>query len=150
VPSSKVLENLTRSQYVGLALAGVVVVVAGYFVVKKIISDVGSGVKNLGKAAADAVTSTADQAGELLVAAPDATGESFVKWYDPTQRTVFFYWIPFPDGTHHIVGAGSVQSDGTFDYNGTQYRIGYDKVGDLRAYAYDPSGIDFGVTGGGW
>jgi hypothetical protein len=146
--TSKVFENLTRSQYVGVGLAALVVLVGAYFIVKKIISDVGSGVKNLGTAAVDAVTSTADRAGELIVAAPDQTGSTFVKWYDPTQRTVFFYWIPFPDGTHHIVGAGSVQSDGTFDYDGTNYRIGYDKVGDLRAYL--PGSVDFGVSQGGW
>lgn len=148
--ASRVFENLTRNQYVGLGLAAVVVAIAGYVIVKKIVSDVGSGAKKLGQAAVDAVTNTADQAGELVVAAPDPTGATFVKWYDPTQRTVFFYWIPFPDGTHHIVGAGSVQSDGTFDYDGAPYRIGYDKVGDLRAYTYDPSSADFGVTGGGW
>jgi hypothetical protein len=146
--ASRVFENLTRNQYVGLGLAAVVVAIAGYVIVKKIAVDFKNGVKDLGKSAVHAVTSTADQAGELLVAAPDETGATFDKWYDPTQRTVFFYWIPFPDGTHHIVGAGSVQSDGTFDYDGTLYRIGYDKIGDLRAY--DPSGADFGVTGGGW
>jgi hypothetical protein len=146
--ASRVFENLTRNQYVGLGLAALVVAIGGYFIVKKIVVDLKNGVKDLGKSAVHAVTSTADQAGELLVAAPDETGATFDKWYDPTQRTVFFYWIPFPDGTHHIVGAGSVQSDGTFDYDGTLYRIGYDKIGDLRAYA--GTGADFGVTGGGW
>ncbi|MGH8210653.1 MAG: hypothetical protein ACREU6_13875, partial [Steroidobacteraceae bacterium] len=64
-------------------------------------------------------------------------------------RTVFFYWLTFPDGTSHFVGAGSVASDATFDYNGTGYRIGNSKAGDLRAYAFDAT-ANFGATAGGW
>lgn len=135
--TAKILENLTRNQYVGLGLVGAVVVVGAYFLVKKIIADVKSGVTNLGTAAAHAIGSTADQAGELFSASPDPDGSTFVKWYDPTERSVFFYWIPFPDGAHHFLGAGSVLSDGTFDYDGVGYRIGYDKIGDLRAYPWD-------------
>jgi hypothetical protein len=144
----KTLENLTRNQYVGLGLAGLVVAVGAYFLVKKILSDVG----NLGSDVGKAVGHTADQLGGLVSANADPDGSTFTKWYDPTQRTVFFYWIPFPDGVHHIVGAGSVRSDGTFDYDGNSYRIGYDKIGNLRAYASavssDMGGPNFGVTGG--
>lgn len=135
--AGKVFENLTRNPYVGVGLAGAVVVVGAYFLLKKILADVKSGVSNLGTAAYHAVTGTADQAGELLSASPDPDGATFVKWYDPTQRSVFFYWIPFPDGAHHFVGAGSVRSDATFDYDGTSYRIGLDKIGDLRAYLWE-------------
>jgi hypothetical protein len=151
--ASKVFENLTRNQYVGVAVAGAVVAVILYFLVKKAASDTAKGVKTIATDVANA-TGLPQAAAAIADSSPDATGATFASWYDPTARTVFFYWLTFPDGSSHIIGAGSVGSDGTFDYNGQGYRIGNSKAGDLRAYAYaantDLGGVDFGVTGGGW
>lgn len=89
-----------------------------------------------------------DQASELFDTMPDPSAASFASWYDPTQRIVFFYYLTFPDGSQHTVWASSVQSDGTFiGSDGALYRIGNDKSGGLRAYAYSPLG---GATPGGW
>jgi glutamine cyclotransferase len=154
--ASRVFENLTRNQYVGVGLAGVVVVVAVYFLVKKAASDTAKGLDTLATklAKATGLKSASDSISQASAAiadsSPDANGATFSSWYDPTQRTVWFYWLTFPDGSSHFIGAGSVNSDGTFDYNGDPYRIGNSKAGDLRAYAYDTLPVDFGVTGGGW
>lgn len=133
---SKVLENLTRNQYVGVGLAAVVVAAAVYFLVKKAASDTANGVKSLATAAANA-TGLPQAFAAIADSSPDAAGSTWASWYDPTARTVFFYWLTFPDGGSHFVGAGSVGSDATFDYDGTGYRIGNSKAGDLRAYAWD-------------
>jgi hypothetical protein len=143
---SKVLENLTRNQYVGVGLAAVVVAAALYFLLKKAASDTAKGVKSLATAAANA-TGLPQAFAAIADSSPDQAGATWASWYDPTARTVFFYWLTFPDGSSHLIGAGSVGSDATFDYNGTGYRIGNSKAGDLRAYTYDPN-LDFGVTGG--
>ena len=145
--ASKVFENLTRNQYVGVGLAAVVVVTAAYFLLKKAASDTAKGLNTLATKAADA-TGLPQAFAAIADSAPDASGATFASWYDPTARTVFFYWLTFPDGSSHFVGAGSVGSDGTFDYNGAPYRIGNSKAGDLRAYSYDDT--DFGITTGGW
>ena len=145
---SKVLENLTRNPYVGVGLAGLVVAVGLYFLLKKAASDTANGVKSLATEAANA-TGLPQAFAAVADSSPDQSGATFASWYDPTARTVFFYWLTFPDGSSHLIGAGSVGSDGTFDYNGAGYRIGNSKAGDLRAYSYDAS-VDFGVTGGGW
>lgn len=152
---SKVWENLTRNPYVGLGLTAVIVATAGYFLLKKAASDTAAGVSSLASkvAAATGLTAAASSVSQASAAiadgSPDASGATFASWYDPTARTVFFYWLTFPDGTHHFIGAGSVGADGTFDDNGTPYRIGNSKAGDLRAYAYDASiPFDFGITGG--
>jgi hypothetical protein len=134
--ASKVLENLTRNQYVGVGLAGVVVATAVYFLLKKAASDTARGVKTLATDAANA-TGLPQAFAALTDSAPDTSGTSFSSWYDPTQRTVLFYWLTFPDGSSHFLGAGSVNSDGTFDYDGTSYRIGNSKAGDLRAYLWE-------------
>jgi hypothetical protein len=146
--SNRVLENLTKNQYVGVGLAGVIVVTAVYFLLKKAASDTTKGVKTLATDVANA-TGLPQAFAALADSAPDAGGATFASWYDPTARTVFFYWLTFPDGNSHLIGAGSVASDATFDYDGTGYRIGTSKAGDLRAYAWDPT-QDFGVTAGGW
>ncbi|HXI52368.1 MAG TPA: hypothetical protein VNH84_12710 [Candidatus Saccharimonadales bacterium] len=133
---SKVLENLTRNQYVGVGLAAVVVAAAVYFLIKKAASDTAAGVKSLATAAANA-TGLPQAFAAVADSSPDTSGATFASWYDPTARTVFFYWLTFPDGSSHFVGAGSVGSDASFDYDGTGYRIGNSKAGDLRAYAWD-------------
>jgi hypothetical protein len=147
--SSKVLANLTRNQWVGVGLAGLVVAVGGYFLLKKVGLDLGKGLKSLAdKTGLTSAANAIGQAGAALTdSSPDASGATWVSWYDPTQRTVLFYYLTFPDGGSHFVGAGSVQSDGTFDYSGTGYRIGNSKAGDLRAYPYEET--DFGLIGGG-
>ena len=137
--SSKVLENLTRNQYVGVGLAAVIVVTAVYFLLKKAASDTSKGLSTLATKAADA-TGLPQAFAAIADSSPDADGSSWASWYDPTQRTVFFYWLTFPDGESHIVGAGSVNSDGTFDYDMTLYRIGNSKAGDLRAYLWGEGG----------
>jgi hypothetical protein len=137
---SKVLENLTRNPYVGLGLTAVVVVVSAYFLLKKAASDTAAGVSSLATKLVDATglssaSASLGQAGAAIAdSSPDTDGSTWSSWYDPTARTVFFYWLTFPDGTHHFVGAGSVASDATFDYDGVAYRIGNSKAGDLRAY----------------
>jgi hypothetical protein len=131
--SSKVLENLTRNQYVGVGLAAVVVAAAVYFLLKKAASDTAKGVKSLATAAANA-TGLPQAFAAVADSSPDADGSTWASWYDPTARTVFFYWLTFPDGRSHFIGAGSVGSDATFDYDSTLYRIGNSKAGDLRAY----------------
>ncbi len=145
---SKVWENLTRNPYVGVGLTAVIVAVAGYFLIKKAASDTAKGVKSL---ATDVANSTGIPQAFAAVAdsAPDATNSTWASWYDPTLRNVWFYWLTFPDGNSHFIGAGSVNSDGTFDYNGTPYRIGNSKAGDLRAYTTSAgTDVDFGLTGG--
>lgn len=130
---SKVLENLTRNQYVGVGLAAVVVATAVYFLLKKAASDTAAGVKSFATAAANA-TGLPQAFAAVADSSPDADGSTWASWYDPTARSVFFYWLTFPDGSSHFIGAGSVGSDGTFDSDGTLYRIGTSKAGDLRAY----------------
>lgn len=144
---SKVWENLTRNPYVGVGLTVVVVAVAGYFLIKKAASDTAAGVKTLATDVANA-TGLPQAFAAVADSSPDATNATFASWYDPTSRTVLFYWLTFPDGSSHFIGAGSVGSDATFDYNGTAYRIGNSKAGDLRAYLDNTSAVDFGVTGG--
>lgn len=102
-------------------------------------------VQTLKKPAA-AAASVYDQTSELFDKTPDPGGQTFASWYDPTQRVVFFYYLTFPDGQQHLVWASGVQSDGTFVYSGDNalYRIGNDKSGGLRAYAY--SYPDFGLA----
>lgn len=146
--AARVFENLTRNQYVGVGLAAAVVAVVGYFLIKKAASDTAKGVKTLATDVANA-TGLPQAFAAIADSSPDASNATWSSWYDPTQRTVWFYWLTFPDGSSHFIGAGSVNSDATFDYNGAGYRIGNSKAGDLRAYPYDP-GLDFGVTGGGW
>src|SRR5579872_4596879 len=119
---SKVWENLTRNQYVGLALAGLVVAVAGYFLVKKAASDTAKGVKSLATDAANA-TGLPQALAAIADSAPDASNATWASWYDPTARTVFFYWLTFPDGRSHLLGAGSVGSDGTFDFDGDRKSV---------------------------
>lgn len=85
-------------------------------------------------------TSMYDQTGELFDRSPDPTGDTFVSWYDPTQRIVFFYYLTFPDGSQHFVWASDVNTDGTFVSNDTLYRIGTDRSGGLRAYDYSSMG----------
>jgi hypothetical protein len=87
---------------------------------------------SVGKTASD----MADQAGELFDFTADPNAQTFASWYDPTQRTVFFYWLTFPDGVHHAVWSSDVNTDGTFSQDGVLYRIGTDKAGGLRAYQY--------------
>jgi hypothetical protein len=144
---SKVWENLTRNPYVGVGLTAVVVAVAGYFLIKKAASDTANGVKTLATDVANA-TGLPQAFAAVADSSPDATNATWASWYDPTSRTVFFYWLTFPDGSSHFIGAGSVGSDATFDYNGTVYRIGNSKAGDLRAYLQ--GSVDFGVSQGGW
>lgn len=145
---TKVLENLTRNQYVGVGLAAVVVAAAVYFLIKKAATDTANGVKSIATGAANA-TGLPQAFAAIADSSPDASNATWASWYDPTSRTVFFYWLTFPDGHSHVIGAGSVGSDATFDYNGSVYRIGTSKAGDLRAYKDDASnGVDFGVTGG--
>lgn len=74
------------------------------------------------------------QAGELGDSTADPGGATFANWYDPTSRVVFFYWLTFPDGNHHLVWNSSVAVDATFSYDNGNYRIGVDKSGGLRAY----------------
>lgn len=145
--SNKVWENLTKNSYVGVGLTVVVVAVVGYFLIKKAASDTAAGVKSLASDVANA-TGLPQAFAAVADSSPDATNATFVSWYDPTARTAWFYWLTFPDGNSHFVGAGSVNSDGTFDYNGTGYRIGNSKAGDLRAYLDNSTAVDFGVTGG--
>lgn len=144
---SKVWENLTRNPYVGLGLTVVVVAVAGYFLIKKAAADTAAGVKTLATDVANA-TGLPQAFAAVADSSPDATNATWSSWYDPTSRTVFFYWLTFPDGSSHFIGAGSVNSDATFDYNGTVYRIGNSKAGDLRAYLDNSNAVDFGTTGG--
>jgi hypothetical protein len=139
---SKVLENLTRNSYVGLGLTAVIVVVSAYFLLKKAAKDTADGVSSIATKLVDAtgigsVSASLGQAGAAIAdSSPDTDNATLASWYDPTARTVFFYWLTFPDGAHHFVGAGSVGSDATFDYNGSPYRIGNSKAGDLRAYVW--------------
>jgi hypothetical protein len=147
---SKVWENLTRNPYVGVGLTAVIVAAAGYFLIKKAASDTAKGVKSLATNVANA-TGLPQAFAAVADSAPDATNATWMSWYDTTSRTVFFYWLTFPDGSSHFIGAGSVASDATFDYNGTGYRIGNSKAGDLRAYPSSAGGdVNFGATGGGW
>lgn len=111
---------------------------AGVYVVYKLVQQLGK-VGQTGQ-------SIYNQTAELLDTTPDPTNQTFASWYDPTQRIVFVYYLTFPDGNQHLVSASNVQSDGTFNYSdGNTYRIGNDKSGGLRAYAYNYS-PDFGVT----
>jgi hypothetical protein len=97
------------------------------------------------KQAAKTPTDVYNQTSELFDTTPDPGALTFASWYDPTQRIVFFYYLTFPDGNQHLVWASSVQSDGTFVYSDNNlYRIGNDKSGGLRAYAY--SYPDFGLA----
>ncbi|MGH8324001.1 MAG: hypothetical protein ACRETD_09425, partial [Steroidobacteraceae bacterium] len=88
--SSKVLENLTRNQYVGVGLAAVIVAVAGYFLIKKAASDTANGVKSLASDVANA-TGLPQAFAAVADSSPDLAGATFASWYDPTSRTVFFY-----------------------------------------------------------
>ena len=132
---SKTLENLTRDPWVGVGLAGLVVAVGLYFLLKKAGTDTLSFITDIPAKIGEA-TGLSQDAAAIADDSPDSTGATFASWYDPTARTVFFYYLTFPDGDHHFVGAGSVNSDATFDYDGTPYRIGNSKAGDLRAYAW--------------
>lgn len=91
-----------------------------------------NGIKSVGKTASD----MAAQAGELMDTTADPDGSTLASWYDPTQRIVFFYWLTFPDGNHHMVMSGDVNTDGTFSTSDGNFRIGVDKSGGLRAYSY--------------
>ena len=132
---SRVLENLTRNQYVGLALTGLVVAVGVYFLAKRAGTSVVDYVTSI-PAKIGAATGLTQDAAALADSSPDTSGDTWASWYDPTQRTVWFYYLTFPDGSSHFVGAGSVNSDATFDYDGMMYRIGNSKAGDLRAYTW--------------
>jgi hypothetical protein len=91
------------------------------------------GFKQIGATAGD----IGNQVAELGDSTADPNNSTFASWYDPTTRTVFFYWLTFPNGTHHMVWNSSVQTDGTFTWDDSQtYRIGNDKAGGLRAYLY--------------
>ncbi len=153
--SNKVLENLTKNQYVGVGLAAVVVAVAAYFLLKKIGSDtttaLGKAAKwvgdNTGIVAAGDAISQASAA--IIDSQPDSGMDTWASWYDPTTRSVFFYYLTFPDGNSHFVGGSSVATDATFIYSdGNTYRIGNSKLGDLRAYPWTGVSIaDPGATG---
>lgn len=91
------------------------------------------GVKGVGHTAGE----MGDQLAELGDSSADPTNATFYSWYDPTTRTVFFYVLTFPDGSHHVLWNSSVNQDGTFVWDdGQTYRIGNDKAGGLRAYPY--------------
>ena len=91
------------------------------------------GVKKIGAGATD----MGNQLSELGDNTPDPTGDTFASWYDPTIRTVFFYYLTFPDGGHHLLWNSSVHTDGTFvGDDGMTYKIGVSRSGGLRAYAY--------------
>lgn len=87
--------------------------------------------QQLGKTPAEMLS----QLGELGDSTQDPSASTFASWYDPTQRVVFFYWLTFPDGNHHLVFNSDVATDGTFTYDSANYRIGVDKSGGLRAYS---------------
>jgi hypothetical protein len=137
--STKVWENLTKNPYVGVGLTAVVVAVAGYFLLKKAASDSAAGLSTIFTKVSDATGLTT--LGQSLTAVTDTQTDpgtdTLASWYDPTQRTVFFYYLTFPDGTSHFVGASSVNTDGTFIYSQITYRIGTSKAGDLRAYPWN-------------
>jgi len=61
---------------------------------------------------------------QLLGGAPEAAASAIGDWFvpDPAGDSVF-YIVNFPDGERHAIGAGTVASDGTFDYNSVHYRI---------------------------
>ena len=140
--SNKVWENLTRNPYVGLGLTAVVVAFAGYFLIRKAASDTSKGLSTLATKLVDAsglgsVSDSLSQATAALSDSQQDTGtNTLASWYDPTQRTVFFYYLTFPDGTSHFVGASSVATDGTFTRDTVGYRIGTSRAGDLRAYPW--------------
>lgn len=81
-------------------------------------------------------TDIGNQVAEIGDSTADPSNATFASWYDPTQRSVFVYYLTFPDGNHHFVWASGVATDGTFTYSGDgmPYRIGVDKAGGLRAY----------------
>lgn len=113
---------MKASDFAEIIKWGVIGVIA-YEVYKKV-SSVGQTATDIG-----------NQVSELGDTTADPQGLTFASWYDPTQRTVFFYWLTFPDGNHHLVWSSSVAADGTFVFSdGTEYRIGVDKAGGLRAY----------------
>lgn len=87
-------------------------------------------VEKVGKTASDMT----NQVAEVFDTTADPDNNTWASWYDPTQRVVFFYWLTFPDGNHHMVLSGDVNTDGTFSDGDTTYRIGVDKAGGLRAY----------------
>lgn len=89
-------------------------------------------VASVGKTAGD----VGNQLSEVFDVTADPNASTFASWYDPTQRVVFFYWLTFPDGNHHMVMSGDVNTDGTFSTSDGNYRIGTDKSGGLRAYIY--------------
>lgn len=77
------------------------------------------------------------QVAELGDRMADPTNATWVSWYDPTTRTVFFYVLTFPDGSQHWIWGSSVNADGTFVWGDNYtYRIGTDRAGGLRAYPY--------------
>lgn len=89
-------------------------------------------VSKVGETASD----MSSQVAELWDTTADPEGSTFAAWYDPTQRAVLFYWLTFPDGSHHQVWPSSVDPTGVFTFSdGLLYRIGTDKAGGLRAYA---------------
>lgn len=91
------------------------------------------GIQKIGQGAVD----MGNQAAEVFDFTSDPHNLTFAAWYDPQTRNVLFYWLTFPDGVHHWVWSSSVQADGTFVYDDSQrYRIGVDRAGGLRAYAY--------------
>lgn len=158
----KILQNLTRNQWVGVGIVGLLVATGAYFLIKKIGSDttsaLGKGAKWFGDHTG--LTAAGDSIGTFFNAvadsSPDGGTDTLASWYDPTQRSVFFYDLTFPDGQSHFVGGSSVNPDGTFIRSGITYRIGNSKMGDLRAYPWSGSVAtddtnDFGVTNNsGW
>lgn len=142
--NAKVWQNLTANPYVGLGLTAVVVAIAGYFLLKKAASDTAAGVKSFATGLADVTGLTTastvfGSTGNALADNQSDTGtDTLASWYDPTLRTVFFYYLTFPDGNHHFVGASAVATDGTFVKDTLSYRIGTSRAGDLRAYNWNP------------
>lgn len=102
------------------------VLAGGLYLAYELVSKLGE----VGKTASE----MGSQVAELGDTMPDPTNLTWAGWYDPTQRTVFFYVLTFPDGSQHIIWNSSVNPDGTLEFDGDLYRIGVDKAGGLRAY----------------
>lgn len=104
-------------------------ILGGVYLVYQLLQKVGQ----IGHTAGD----IGNQFAELGDHSADPDNLTFASWYDPTQRTVFFYVLTFPDGSQHWIWNSSVSPDGTFQWDdGALYRIGVDRAGGLRAYGY--------------
>lgn len=68
-------------------------------------------------------------AAALLTSAGEAAGGAVYELFHPdTVGETLFYTVSFPGGVNHAVPSRSVATDGTFTYQGTNYRLMVDRT----------------------